>query len=57
LAETSIQRDSANRGGEDFTPDKSGSLAQHKRIEAPQAILTLGKHGLWTAEMFCASQL
>jgi hypothetical protein len=32
-------------------------LAQQKTIEAPQAILTLGKHGWRTAEMFCASQL
>jgi hypothetical protein len=40
LAETSIQRDPANKGGEDFTPDSSDSLAQHKKIEAPQTILT-----------------
>jgi hypothetical protein len=32
-------------------------LAQQKTIEAPEAILTLGKHGGRTAEMFCASQL
>jgi hypothetical protein len=39
------------------TPDSSGSLALNKTIEAPLAILTLGKHGERSAEMFCASQL
>jgi hypothetical protein len=32
------------------TPDSRYSLAPQKTIEAPQAILTLGKHGWWTAE-------
>ncbi len=43
--------------GLDHTPDNSGSLAKQKTIEAPQAILTLGKHGGRTAEMFYESQL
>jgi hypothetical protein len=42
---------------ESNTPDRSDSLAQQKTIEAPEAILTLGKHGGRTAEMFCVSQL
>jgi hypothetical protein len=44
-------------GQEDFTPDSSDSLAPQKTIEAPQAILTLGKHGWRTAKMIFASQL
>jgi hypothetical protein len=40
---------------ESNTPDRSGSLAQQKTIEAPEAILTLGKHGGRTAETVSAS--
>jgi hypothetical protein len=41
----------------DNIPDTSDSLVKKKTIEAPQAILTLGKHGSRTAEMVCANQL
>jgi hypothetical protein len=43
--------------GLDNIPDSSDSLTKQKTIEAPQAILTLGKHGSRTAEMVCANQL
>ena len=43
--------------GLDNIPDSSDSLAQQKTIEAPKAILTLGKHGWQFAEMVCVSQL
>ena len=43
--------------GLDNTPDSSDSLTKQKTIEAPQAILTLGKHGWRTAEMFYVRKL